>query len=146
MTESIPASSAIQNYRWTNLDIINARLPGYQGWQQIRIDTQGKISHILPMDAAGELLPPPDWQILNVSGDLISLGGVDLQINGALGLAFTDLQPDNTTSLQKICQFLWQQGVDAFLPTLVTTSVENIQRSLSVFAASLLSRLWRFRT
>lgn len=134
MTESIPTSTAVQNYRWTNLDIINARLPGYQGWQQIRIDTQGKISHILPMDAAGELLPPPDWQILNVAGDWISLGGVDLQINGALGKAFTDLQADDTTSLQKICQFLWQQGVDAFFPTLVTTSVAQIQRSLATIA------------
>jgi N-acetylglucosamine-6-phosphate deacetylase len=37
-------------------------------------------------------------------------------------------------SLREICQFLWRQGIDAFLPTLVTTSVEKIQRSLAVFA------------
>ena len=34
----------------------------------------------------------------------------------------------------KICQFLWQQGVDAFVPTLVTTSVENIKRVLAIIA------------
>jgi N-acetylglucosamine-6-phosphate deacetylase len=36
--------------------------------------------------------------------------------------------------LQQICDFLWAQGVDGFLPTIVTTSIENIQRSLGVFA------------
>ncbi|MHC5725871.1 MAG: N-acetylglucosamine-6-phosphate deacetylase, partial [Nostoc sp.] len=36
--------------------------------------------------------------------------------------------------LQKIRQFLWDVGVDGFLPTLVTTSVQNIQRSLAIIA------------
>lgn len=128
MTESI------SNKAITNLDIINAQLPGYQGLQQIRVDLEGKISQILPMSESGKVIPPPDLQILDVAGDWVSLGGVDLQINGALGKAFTDLQQHNVPSLQEICEFLWQQGIDAFLPTLVTTSVENIQRSLSVIA------------
>jgi N-acetylglucosamine-6-phosphate deacetylase len=129
MTESSPKVKAK-----TNLDIINARIPGCVGLQHIWIDTRGKISQFLPMSAVGERFPPPDLQVLDVAGDWISLGGVDLQINGALGLAFTDLQAQEIDKLQKICQFLWQQGVDAFLPTLVTTSVENIQRSLCVVA------------
>ena len=76
----------------------------------------------------------PDSQVLDVAGDWISLGGVDLQINGALGLAFPDLTAENSHLLAKISQFLWDVGVDGFLPTLVTTSVENIQRSLAVIA------------
>ena len=115
----------------TNLDIINARLPGYIGLQQIWID-EGQISQILPMDTVGKHVP--HRAVLDVAGDWISLGGVDLQINGALGLAFTDLEVHHLGLLHKICQFLWEQGVDAFLPTLVTTSRENIQRSLSVIA------------
>ena len=75
--------------------------------------------------------PVTGTQGLDVGGDRISLGGVDLQINGALGLAFTDLQADDSELLSKICQFLWQQGVDSFVPTLVTTSVENIKRVLA---------------
>lgn len=137
MTESIPAA-VVQINRCTNLDIINARLPGYPGLQQIWIDSQGSISQILPMGAS-QHITPPDFQILDVSGDWISLGGVDLQINGALGLTFNDLSPGDG-DLQQICEFLWQQGVDAFLPTLVTTSIENMQRSLFVIADFVQSR------
>jgi N-acetylglucosamine-6-phosphate deacetylase len=36
--------------------------------------------------------------------------------------------------LPKICDYLWDSGVDAFLPTLVTSSVENIVHSLSAIA------------
>jgi N-acetylglucosamine-6-phosphate deacetylase len=120
----------------SSLDIINARVPGCGGLRVLRVDIQGKIYQILPMwQAAKELAkaakqPSADRQVLDVGGDLISLGGVDLQINGALGLAFTDLQGSDRELLQKICQFLWQQGVDSFVPTLVTTSVENIKRVL----------------
>ena len=132
MMEATPSAIAQQNFNCTNLNIVNARLPGYTGLQQIWLDCQGSISQILPMSAVQN--PPPDLQVFDIAGDWVSLGGVDLQINGALGLAFTDLQPQQGASVQKICQFLGQQGIDAFLPTLVTTSVENIQRSLSVIA------------
>ncbi len=134
MSESISAAIAQPNFNCTNLDIINARLPDYTGLQQIWIDSQSRISQILPMGAVFQRVPPPDLQVLDLAGDWVSLGGVDLQINGALGLAFTDVQSHHVATLQEICQFLWEQGVDAFLPTLVTTSVENIQRSLSIIA------------
>ena len=123
-----------------DLDIINARVPGYQGLQQIRIDEQGIIKAIAPMDSASPVGTIPELPIIDVAGDWVSLGGVDLQINGGLGLAFTDVErrhvveTQHVASLQEIGQFLWRQGVDAFLPTLVTTSVEKIQRSLSIFA------------
>ena len=32
------------------VDIINARVPGSSSLQQIRIDTQGRIDQILPME------------------------------------------------------------------------------------------------
>lgn len=122
-----------------NLDIINARLPGYKDLQRIWI-SEGKISCILPTHAVFKRIPPPELQVLDVAGDWISLGGVDLQINGALGKTFNDLSLDDGDFLQKISEFLWQQGVDAFLPTLVTTSVDNIGRSLSVIADFIQSR------
>jgi N-acetylglucosamine-6-phosphate deacetylase len=117
-----------------NLNIINARVPGYQGLQQIRLDQQGVIETIEPMNSASPVEGTHEWSILDVAGDWVSLGGVDLQINGGLGLAFPDLSSDNKHTLSKICQYLWHQGVDAFLPTLVTTSVENIQRSLAIIS------------
>ncbi|NEP14041.1 MAG: N-acetylglucosamine-6-phosphate deacetylase [Symploca sp. SIO2C1] len=123
--------------------INNARIPGYQGLQQLRIDSQGIIGAIVPMDRNNPQFPIPNSQfpipnsqfsIIDIAGDWVSLGGVDLQINGGLGLAFTDLSSADSEKLGKICQYLWHQGIDAFLPTLVTTSIEKIQRSLSVLS------------
>ena len=107
--------------------IINARIPGYVGVQEMAIE-HGKIREI------GEHLAADDLPSLDLGGDWISLGGVDLQINGALGLAFPDVQMGDIDRLNEICDYLWAQGVDGFLPTIVTTSIENIHRSLSVFA------------
>ncbi|MDZ7964276.1 MAG: N-acetylglucosamine-6-phosphate deacetylase [Nostoc sp. DedSLP03] len=113
------------------VDIINARVPGYKDLQMLLVNQEGIIEQILPMDTVGKDICA---SVIDVAGDWISLGGVDLQINGALGLAFPDLTAENAHVLQKITQFLWDVGVDAFLPTLVTTSVENIQRSLAVIS------------
>ena len=113
------------------LDIINAKLPGYKGLQRVAVNPQGLITRISPMSKARAVLNP---RSLDMAGSWISLGGVDLQINGALGLAFTDVQIQDLGQLQKICEFLWCQGVDAFLPTLVTTSVKKIHQALEVIA------------
>jgi N-acetylglucosamine-6-phosphate deacetylase len=114
------------------LELINARLPGYDGLQRLAIE-QHTIRAIAPMHAASSL-PSLDVQQVDIAGDWLSFGGIDLQINGALGLAFPDLSDDNSDKLDAISQFLWNQGVDGFLPTIVTTSVENIQRSLAILS------------
>ncbi len=111
-----------------DLLIINAQVPGFSGLQQIDIH-QGRIRAIAPMADA-----PPTGPVLDVAQDWISLGGIDLQINGALGLPFPELQAGDGERVTAICQYLWDQGVDGFLPTIVTTSVENVQRSLGCIA------------
>jgi N-acetylglucosamine-6-phosphate deacetylase len=108
--------------------IINAQVPGFPSLQQILIEDD-KIRAIAPSIDINALC-------IDVDRDWISLGGVDLQINGALGLAFPDLNSENAHQLKEICKFLWEQGVDGFLPTIVTTSIDNIQRSLSTIAES----------
>ncbi|XGV95008.1 MAG: N-acetylglucosamine-6-phosphate deacetylase [Leptolyngbya sp. BL-A-14] len=114
------------------LTLINARLLDRDGLQQLSIENN-TIQAIVPMSAS---IPSPmtETQPIDLAGDWLSLGGIDLQINGALGLAFPDLSADNSDKLDAIGQFLWQQGVDGFLPTIVTTSVENIQRSLAILS------------
>ncbi len=107
--------------------VINARLPNHPGLWEIAINNE-KISKI------AESVAIKDLPSLDVAGDWISLGGVDLQINGALGLAFPDVQMSDLDKLTQICDFLWAQGVDEFLPTIVTTSIDKIHRSLAVFA------------
>jgi N-acetylglucosamine-6-phosphate deacetylase len=118
--------------------IINARIPGQPGLQQIILEGEpdtpvatSKILGVFPQDSSS--IPSIDRQI-DLEGDWCSFGGVDLQINGALGLAFPDLQSTDGDKLREICDFLWQQGVDGFLPTLVTTSIENFQRSMGLIA------------
>ncbi|MGH8000088.1 MAG: N-acetylglucosamine-6-phosphate deacetylase, partial [Brasilonema sp.] len=127
-------TEATQSSTGTSVDIINARVLGYTDLQMLSVNPQGIVEQILPMSKVLKRVPPVDLRVLDIRGDWISLGGVDLQINGALGLAFPDLSTENSHQLLDICQFLWNTGVDAFLPTLVTTSVDNIQRAFSVIA------------
>ena len=69
--------------------------------------------------------------LIDVEGSWVTLGAVDLQINGALGLAFPNLRTRDFEKLEQICNLLWQQGVDSFCPTLVTTSLEDFHGALS---------------
>ena len=105
--------------------IVNARLPQRPGLYQIAIEA-GRISAIAPQSK----LSNQPAELIDVEGDWISPGAIDLQINGALGLAFPDLRIETLDRLQAICELLWQQGVSGFCPTLVTTSLENFQSSL----------------
>jgi N-acetylglucosamine-6-phosphate deacetylase len=122
------------NPTFSPTDILNAKLPGCKDLQMLAVDVEGIIQEVCPMDKIFKRVSPPDLQVLDVAGDWLSLGGVDLQINGALGLAFPDLESKHLEFLPKISQFLWNQGVDAFLPTLVTTSLHKFRRSLSTLA------------
>jgi N-acetylglucosamine-6-phosphate deacetylase len=112
------------------VNIINARVQGYPTLQRIEVNTAGVIQSITPMNNSIQ----SSGQVCDMAGDWVSLGGVDLQINGALGLAFPDLGINDHQKLQEICDYLWKEGVDGFLPTLVTTSVEKMGRSLSVLS------------
>lgn len=114
-----------------DLWLTHARIAGYNGLQQLWIDSQGLIQAIQP----GEIgCLDQNLQVFSVAEDWISLGGIDLQINGALGVAFPELGPADQEALAKICRFLWNQGLDGFLPTIVTSAVEKIQRSLATLA------------
>lgn len=112
--------------------LLNVRLPGCLGLKRIWISSEGLVQSVEAMDQSCDRLPPPDLEVVNLKEDWLSLGGIDLQINGACGLAFPDLSPDNAHQLPELCRYLWEQGIDAFLPTLVTCSLEQLHRSLAV--------------
>ncbi len=113
-----------------DITLVNARLTGYDDPQQIMINEEGIIEEINRFVMGQPSVTHTN--ILDLKEDWISLGGVDLQINGGLGLAFPQLRSKHISYLHKICQYLWENGIDAFVPTIVTTSVANIHRSLSV--------------
>ncbi|AFZ53146.1 N-acetylglucosamine-6-phosphate deacetylase [Cyanobacterium aponinum FACHB-4101] len=108
----------------TSFIITNGRLVGYSDLQTLVIEN-GNIKSIQPSHFKTN-------SDLDLEGDYLSLGGFDLQINGGLGLAFPDLCFDDIDKLHDICAYLWSTGVDQFLPTIVTTSVEKIHQSLKV--------------
>ena len=129
--------------------LINARLPRYKSGEGQSIDRSpqdlwiedGKIVEIVP--SLQEFTNPPAIKApleappikLDLEGDWLSLGGMDLQINGALGLAFPEVTIDSGEKLMEINRFLWDQGIDAYCPTIVTAAVSQIQTALAGFAA-----------
>jgi N-acetylglucosamine-6-phosphate deacetylase len=110
----------------------SVRIPGQNGLQRLCCNATGIITEVQPVTAA---LPNPAAPTLDLEGNWVSLGGIDLQINGGLGLAFPDLQSGQETQLQAVAALLWEQGVDAFLPTIVTTATEKVHRALQTIAA-----------
>ena len=124
-----------------DLLIKNAKGIGAEGLNQVALSFSGteraipsKIIAIAPqLNLAAN-------RIIDLEGDYLSLGGIDLQINGGLGLAFPDIAANDLPQLKHICDFLWQQGVDGFLPTIVTTAVDKIQRSLATIGQFMDSR------
>lgn len=120
------------HFRQNSYYLINARLPKNYVEQRYELYIEnGLIRSIQTQisDRKKESIPVIDCQ-----GDWVSLGGVDIQINGALGLPFPDLEENHLDRLLDISQFLWKQGVDGFLPTIVTTSAEKVARSLATIS------------
>ena len=109
--------------RWLS----NIRLPegGPQLWR-IRLDGQDQIAAVQAL-APGSVAAGADWQ-----GDWLSPGGVDLQINGGLGLAFPELTDADLPQLEALLELLWRDGVEAISPTLVTCAVAPLRQALAV--------------
>ncbi|MEI6359962.1 MAG: N-acetylglucosamine-6-phosphate deacetylase [Synechococcus sp. ELA619] len=113
--------------RWLS----NIRLPegGPQLWR-IGLDDQDQITAVQAL-APGSVAAGADWQ-----GDWLSPAGVDLQINGGLGLAFPELTDADLPQLEALLELLWRDGVDAICPTLVTCAVAPLRQALAVLRAA----------
>jgi N-acetylglucosamine-6-phosphate deacetylase len=115
--------------RW----ISNVRLPltrrcshgGDRRWR-VAVDGDGWITALEPIPA-GSSAAGDDW-----AGDWLSPAGVDLQINGGLGLAFPELSEADLPRLLELLELLWRDGVEAICPTLVTCGVAPLRQALAV--------------
>ena len=94
------------------------------------VDDAGRLQALTPM-GAGASMAGENWQ-----GDWLSPMGVDLQINGGLGLAFPELQERDLPRLLELLDLLWQDGVEAISPTLVTCGVAPLRQALAVLRAA----------
>ena len=95
-----------------------------QWWLQI--DQQNRIVD-LGLMPDGSAIAGESWR-----GDVLSPMGVDLQINGGLGLPFPELTETALPQLLQLLDQLWRDGVEAISPTLVTCGVEPLRRALAV--------------
>ncbi len=95
---------------------------------RIGVDAEGRIQAVEPL-AEGSAAAGDDWH-----GDWLSPGGVDLQINGGLGLAFPELTPAELPRLEALLERLHADGVEAISPTLVTCGVVPLRQALTVLA------------
>ena len=97
---------------------------------RLAIDDDQRISQLQPI-ATGTAAAGEDWH-----GDWLSLAGVDLQINGGLGLAFPELDEAQLPQLEALRELLWRDGVEAICPTLVTCGVGALRQSLQLLATA----------
>lgn len=129
--------------RWlSNLRLAGAEPVGPAGdaerWR-VAIEADGRIAAVEPQAAdsgagssgsAGDASQDgDDW-----GGDWLSPLGVDLQINGGLGLAFPELTPTDLPRLIALLELLHRDGVEAICPTLVTCGVAPLRQALAVLA------------
>ena len=78
----------------------------------------GRIAAVGPV----EHVPcPPDAQVIDANGLLLTPGFIDLQFNGGFGQDFTA----DPTTIWTVAAQLPQYGVTAFLPTIITAPLEK---------------------
>ena len=102
---------------------ISGMLPGESGTTTVSV-VAGKISRMDQTPEASDHSGP---------GLMLCPGFIDLQVNGLGGIAFND-PALGIDQVQSVTQALWQVGVALYCPTLITDSLENLRRSLSVIA------------
>ncbi len=73
---------------------------------------------------------------LSVSGVYIAPGLVDLQVNGYMGVSFTD-QSISVEDVRIATRALWKDGVTSYLPTLTTLDHERLLKSFTLMAEAM---------
>ena len=90
------------------------------------LDEHGNILSI-DKSAKRESSYDEDW-----CGDWLSPRAIDLQINGGLGISFTDLTFNKIPNLLKLLDRLWLDGVEGICPTFVSCSLDQFQLGMKV--------------
>ena len=88
-----------------------------------------EYGNILALDKSSKKksISGEDW-----NGDWLSPRAIDLQINGGLGISFTDLTFNKIPKLLTFLDQLWLDGVEGICPTFVSCSRDQFQLGMSV--------------
>ncbi len=111
--------------------LTNVRLPkpicnceGDLWW--VLLDEHDTLLAINPMEH-GSAIAGESW-----GGDWLSPMGIDLQMNGGLGVAFPEITFDDLPKLFDLLDRLWVDGVEAICPTFITCDLPSLHMGLSV--------------
>ena len=69
-----------------------------------------------------------DGDVIDADGLFASPGWIDIQINGGLGMDFTD----DPTTIWEVARHLPQYGTTSFLPTIITSPAETVDQAMEV--------------
>jgi N-acetylglucosamine-6-phosphate deacetylase len=86
---------------------------------------------ILAVGPAAEQICPPDAQIIDAEGLLLTPGFIDLQFNGGFGDDFTD----DPVTIWRVAEALPRFGVTSFLPTIITSPLEKVAAGQRIVSA-----------
>ena len=92
----------------------------------ILLDPNNIVLSITPMGEGIEI-SSETWD-----GDWLSPMGIDLQMNGGLGISFPELTFDSLPKLLELLDLLWEQGVEAICPTLISCDPLQLKKSFLV--------------
>ncbi len=92
----------------------------------ILLDDQDIVISLNPLEE-GSAIAGDDWR-----GDWLSPMGIDLQMNGGLGLAFPELTFKNLPTLLDLLDRLWFDGVEAICPTFISCGLPSLRLGLEV--------------
>ena len=113
--------------RITNIHLPEAySFPKGVGLWSISLDDKGMILSLDPIPL-GSAVAGEDWE-----GDWLSPRGIDLQINGGLGISFSDLNFKDIPILKELLDHLWNDGIEAICPTFVSCSRNSLRLGLEV--------------
>ncbi len=93
----------------------------------IGLNEKNQIIDIQPMTEKEDEIKGEDWQ-----KDFLSPMGVDLQINGGIGLCFNKVTTQDLPKLLKLLEKLWLDGIESICPTLITCEVGQLREALAI--------------
>ncbi|AGY60225.1 N-acetylglucosamine-6-phosphate deacetylase [Gloeobacter kilaueensis] len=110
--------------------IHNARWVGDGGTYSLLVDG-GRLLQVKPGGGSWS----EAGRTIDLAGGWVSPGLVDLQLNGALGVEFSELSPEaGLEQLERIAAYLWSIGIAAWLPTLISVPVGKLHQAMEIIA------------
>lgn len=104
------------------LFIHHARFAGESGARAL-LAVDGRIMTVGPSEP---MTLPTGAQVVDAQGAILAPGWIDLQLNGGYGFDFTA----NPDTIWDVAARLPESGVTSFLPTLVTSPLETVERGM----------------